>query len=375
MSAHRRRTAGIIVPVLLAALTACTSKDDPAPSGTGPDGTTASAAPTVPQVARPWQKGMPQLGVNLYWEDSKDDDDHVTRAKARRMLDYLISLNVNSIAVNFPFVMANAKASGVGPDPDRTPPADRVGIFLEEAAASRMRVAIRPLLDEQSLLPAWRGKIAPASRDKWFASYTKFLAGYAAVAEQHDAAELVVGVELNSLEADRRWNALLKTVRKTFRGELAYSVNFDAFQRGSATPATDSVGVDAYFKVNKPDTASVQSLTTAWVDWLDRYAGDKATRLVLHEVGIAAQDGAFKHPAQWGSTRVPLNLDVQKHWYEAVCAAARQKSLAGLYFWNIRLHADPGTEDPEQPDRLTFVDRPSATVIKDCYAKLGAGAP
>jgi hypothetical protein len=371
------RRAGALVAafVLPFVLVACTSSDQPG-RGSPENTATGPAAPAVPQVAKPWQEGAVQLGVNIFWEDSKKDDAEVTRAKARRLLDHLVSLNVNSVALNFPFVMANAKSNSVGPDDELTPGPERMEIFLEEAAASRMRVAVRPLLDERSLHPAWRGRIEPASRDRWFASYGKFLRSYAEVAQRHDVAELFVGVELNSLQTDRRWDSLIKSVRKTFDGQLAYSVNFDEFERGSKTPDVDHVGVDAYFKVLKPDNASVKSLTASWLEWLDEYAGrQKAKKLVLHEVGIAAQDGAYHHPAQWGSTEVPLNLTVQKKWYQAVCAAAEQRQLAGLYFWNIRMHANPGTEDPEQPDRLTFVDRPAEAVLQECYAKLGSINP
>jgi hypothetical protein len=367
--------AAVAAATLLGVLTGCTSGTDTDSSTAPPAGVrddTAPAGPTVPQVVRPWQAGMPQLGVNLYWENSVNDDDEVTRAKARRALDHLITLNVNSVAVNFPFVMKNARSSAVGPHADKTPSADRVEIFLEEAAASRMRVTLRPLLDERSLLPAWRGRISPAGRDAWFASYTTFLKAYAAAAQRHHVAEFVVGVELNSMQRDRRWGPLVKALRKTFTGELAYSMNFDEFQRGSRAPDVDTVGVDAYFKVRKPDSTSVAVLTSAWVDWLDRHAGDKASDLVLHEVGIAAQSGAFHNPAQWGDSDLPLNLTVQKHWYQAVCAAVKKKRLAGLYFWNLNMHAEPGAEDPEQSDRLTFVDRPAETVIKTCYAALGA---
>ena len=373
----RARPAALLATfALIGTMTACTFGDDDGGDRAAPGGPPAgNVPPAVPQVARPWQEGMPQLGVNLLWEDSKEDGEDVTRAKARRILDHLVALNVNSVAVNFLFVMDGPRASAVGPDPRHTPSPARLAIFLEEARASRMRVAVRPILDEQSLLPSWRGKIKPASRDRWFADYAKFLASYGAVAQQHEVAELVVGVELNSLQRDRRWAGLIATVRKSFTGELAYSANFDEFQKGSRAPAVDTVGVDAYFKVDEPDDAPVSALTSAWVRWLDRYAGRRATKLVLHEVGIAAQDGAYHHPAQWGSTEVPLNLDVQKRWYQAVCAAAQRKKLAGVYFWNIRMHTDPPNANPKSSDRLTFVNRPAETVIRDCYAEWGGEQP
>ncbi|NYF55046.1 glycoside hydrolase family 113 [Micromonospora purpureochromogenes] len=369
----RTSRAFIALLAVVLALTACTDVSSPeATQARGGSPAQAASEPAVPQVARPWQKGMPELGVNVLWEDSKDDDDEVTRAKARRLLDYLISLNVNAVAVNFPFVINGRYGTSVGAHKAHTPSPERMAILLEEAQRSRMRVAIRPLLDETSVAPAWRGKISPSSRDKWFTSYTKFLTPYAEMAREHRVAEFVVGVELNSLQGDPRWKKVVTALRSSFDGELSYSVNFDVYEDGLRTPPVDRVGVDAYFKVQADDDASVAKLTAAWERWLDRHADDRAAGLVLHEVGIAAQNGGYRHPASWGKSSVPLNLTVQRNWYQAVCNSAESRKLAGVYFWYMRMHHDPGSEDPKQADRLTFVDRPAESVLRDCYERLGA---
>ena len=41
------------------------------------------------------------------YEDSKDDD-AFSRAKAQRLLDHLVALNADSLALNFPYLMDNA---------------------------------------------------------------------------------------------------------------------------------------------------------------------------------------------------------------------------------------------------------------------------
>ena len=315
---------------------------------------------------------MTELGVNVLWEDSRDDGDDVTRKKARRLINYLIGLNVNTVALNFLFVMGDVTASEVKPHEGQTPSLERIAIFLQEAEASALRVRLRPLLDEGSLGTAWRGMIDPTSRAKWFASYTKFLLPYARVAEEHGAVGMVLAAELNSLQTDRRWNDVIDKIREVFGGELTYSANFDAYEHRIDTPPVDRVGVDAYFKVNLPDNATVAELSAEWGKWLKKYAGRQPGELVLHEVGIAAQNGAFQNPAIWGSSRVRLNLSVQAKWYAAICDAVAETKLGGLYFWNIRMHHNPGHEDPAQADRLTFVDRPAEDVLRDCYAHLGA---
>ena len=367
VTAHRSLVGLLAAAILLAG---CSVANPKPPNAAAHPAPTESPQPTVPQVAKPWQPGMPQLGVNVYWEDSKEDDDEVTRRKAERILDYLVSLNVNSVSVNFPFIMDGITASAVKPDPKYTPSAERVKLFLEAAAARKLRTGLRPLLDERRLLPDWRGEIEPADRDAWFASYQAFLTPYLNAAQQTGAAEVVLGVELNSIQGDQRWRSLINAARKSFTGTITYSVNFDAYQSGLATPPVDQVGLDMYFKVRLPDTASVDELAGAWEWWIDEYVGQQASTTVLHEVGIVAQNGAYRHPAQWGSTAAPLNLEVQKNWYAAVCRAVERKELAGVYFWNVRIHHNPGKEDPYQADRMTFVDRPAAATMRDCYARL-----
>jgi hypothetical protein len=334
-----------------------------------------SPAKPIPQVAQPWQPGMPQLGVNIFWEDSLDDDEEVTRAKSRRALDYLIRLNANSVAINFPLFMDRATSNKVRPDKKLTPSPDRLALFLDEAAKSKFRVAVRPVLDERLFVKVdpkmWRGKIAPSDRSAWFASYTKFLRPYAEVAQRYDVAEFVVGVELNSLQSNRRWTSLIADLRKVFKGELSYSVNFDAYEEDVPTPRVDTVGVDAYFSVSVGDKAPVDTLVDAWDQWIGRHVGGSPDELVLHEVGIAAQNGAYQHPARWGNTEVPLNLTVQKNWYQAICTAVETNNIGGVYFWYLRMHADPGNEGPRQADRLSFVDRPAQNVIRACYGRLG----
>jgi hypothetical protein len=380
MTALSRRTLFAVTVACLALQAACSmpsrpdsSKDEDPPASAGPAPESSPSKP-APQVAVPWRPGMPQLGVNLFWEEGRDDDE-VTRAKARRALDYLIELNVNSVAVNVPLFMDNPGTNTVRADKRYTPSPERLALFLEEAARSKFRVTVRPVLDERLIMKvdpkAWRGNIAPPDRSAWFASYSQLLRPYATVAQKFGVAEFVVGVELNSLQASKHWTTLIADIRKVFRGELSYSVNFDAFQKGLTTPRVDAVGVDAYFSVPVSDKASVETLTEAWDAWIGRHASGSPEKLILHEVGIAAQNGAYRRPAHWGDTDVPLNLVVQKNWYQAICRTVENNSLGGVYFWSMRIHANPGHEDPKQGDRLSFVDRPAQDVIRDCYGRLG----
>ena len=382
MTAGRRMAwasvSALVWVLTLMSLAGCDAPSRPAwlPTDTASPtaGTAQSATATgdpVATVARPWRPGAPQLGVNVYWDENPPDNNDAIRALARRTLDYLVGLNANAVTVNFPFFMDTPWTDDVRADGARTPSPERIAIFVDEARRSGLRVTIRPVLDERLLVAAdpnaWRGTIEPADRAAWFASYQELLLPYVRMAQTSTVEEFVAGVELNSLQSDSRWDALVAVIRGQFHGEVSYSQNFDAYQRGSPVPTVDSTGVDAYFGVPLADSATVDAVSAGWADWFETFV-DNPARIVLHEVGIAAQDGAYRHPAQWGDPDVPLNLDVQRHWYEAICRTARERGVAGLYFWSIRLHAVPGREGPGQADRMAFVDRPAEGVIRDCYA-------
>ncbi len=161
----------------------------------------------------PWKPGRPQLGMNVYWQDNREDSEEVLRAKARRIVDYIVTLDANSVAISFPFFTSGPLASEVYAGAS-TPSPRRVGIVLDEFHRSGLRSMLRPILDERSLLAAgihnWRGNIRPASRDEWFTSYRRLLAPYVKAAHANHATAFVIATELNSLEGDRAglaWSA------------------------------------------------------------------------------------------------------------------------------------------------------------------------
>src|SRR5205085_12653878 len=99
--------------------------------------------------------------------------------------------------------------------------------MVAQAKARGFTVMLRPLLDEASILPHWRGEIAPASPAAWFASYGDLVLSYARMAQREGADSVGIGSELNSMEPNAdAWRALIGQVRQVFSGQLTYSVNW-----------------------------------------------------------------------------------------------------------------------------------------------------
>jgi hypothetical protein len=382
---HRVAASVALVAILLTVVSACSIPSRPVwwPKAKASLHAAAPAAsPTpVPTVAHPWHTGMPQLGIQVYWTaNANDASDAVVEAKARRLINYAISLNANSIAITFPFYTYGIGSDQVYADPKTTPTPRQIQDFLAVAAQSNMRVTIRPILNEDALVAqnpnAWRGMIQPQSTNAWFQSYRQLLMPYVEAAQQGHAATFVIGAELDSLERDSQWSALVSALQSVYSGELVYDENFDEFAAGDPYLPLPGHNIDAYPRFNLPDTASVSTLTQAWNSWLGTHRPAVLHSLVLAEVGIVAVAGAYHSPGAWlGTTTDPIDAQVQANWYQAVCQAVGDEHVdGGIYWWEVGFDDDPADPAPYESDRLTFLGRPAEQVIRNCFAGLGTAS-
>ena len=335
------------------------------------------ALTTVPAVAKPWHRGLRQLGIQVYWTANTHDSAAVVRAKARRIINYAIGLNANSMAVTFPFYTYGITSDTVYAGPTTTPSPAHIAIFLSEAARSHIRVTLRPILNENVLVAqnpiAWRGTIDPPNRTAWFRSYRTLLMRYAKVAESGHAASFVIGTELNSLEGDPNWPGLIRAIKSVYRGELIYDENFTEFAAHDTNLPLSTFGVDAYPRFALSDSASVDELAHAWANWLGAHTLTVRRRAILSEVGIDAVAGSYSDPGAWlTTTTAPIDLRVQTNWYKAVCEAATTEHIGGIYWWEASFDANPAHPGPYQSDRLTFLGRPAQHVIRNCFASLSS---
>lgn len=355
----------------------------PKPNHTVAPAAAARNVSRVPAVAQPWHRGLRQLGIQVYWTANTRDSAAIVRAKARRIINYAIGLHANSIAVTFPFYTYGITSDKVYVNPRTTPRPAQIAIFLSQAAMSRIRVTLRPILNENALVAqnpiAWRGTIDPADRTVWFRSYRDLLMPFAKVAQSGHAATFVIGTELDSLEGDPRWSGLISAIRSAYRGELLYDENFNEFAAHDANLPVSTFGVDAYPRFALPDSASVGELTRAWDNWLGTHTLEVRRRAILSEVGIDAVAGSYSDPGAWlTTTKAPIDLRVQTNWYKALCQAALTERIGGIYWWEVSFDANPADPRPFQSDRLTFLGRPAQGVIRTCFARLSSerhGAP
>ncbi|MFF4314109.1 glycoside hydrolase family 113 [Streptomyces sp. NPDC001507] len=354
--------------------------DESTTSGDGTRPGTTSASPSAAadtlQVAKPWKAGMPQWGVQIYWEDDRKSlSDGFIEKQAQKQARYLIGLGANSVSVSFPFYTKNGTSDEVWAGA-KTPTPQRLERVLKVFKDAGFRTRLRPIMDESSLKPedGWRGDVEPASRSAWFASYKKLVTPYLEAADAAKTNTFVIGTELNSLEGDPGWNTLVDSAEKTFSGEIAYDANWDNYVTGRINMPVNYLGVDAYFPVKVPDTAPVKDLVDGWDKWLDRKATGSLPNILVSESGIGAMNGAYHAPGDFYSHR-KVNTKVQANWYTAVCQVVQERHMQGVYWWSIHFEDDPNTPpDDKTASRLDFAGRPlSEKAIKTCFASDYAG--
>ncbi|MEU6894941.1 hypothetical protein ABZ934_24710 [Streptomyces sp. NPDC046557] len=372
-----RWTAGSLKPILV------TNDSPPARSGTGDgtvlaDGSGASAGGKVSTPARkvdkPWKPGGPEWGVQIFWEDKKEHSEEYIEKKAREQADYLVGLNANSVAVSFPFYTEGRTSTKLAAGRN-TPTPEHLDTVLRVFHEAGLRTTVRPILDEAALNPpeGWRGNIKPTDKDAWFTSYEAFLAPYLESAQRQQAATFVIGTELNSMEGQPAWNALIAAAERRFKGEVSYDANWDNYVGGRIDVPVNRLGVDAYFPVKVADDAPVEQLVAGWNTWLDKKTKDALPRVVLAEAGISAMDGAYHAPGDFYA-RHQVNPKVQANWYKAVCQVVQRRRMAGVYWWSIYFDSSPKAAPKEEESRFNFAGRPTTEQeIRSCFGSAYPG--
>jgi hypothetical protein len=318
-------------------------------------------------VSEPRQRLHRDLGIQVFW--SSDTSPAQTAAETNRIFNYAVWLGANSVGIDFNFYTNGITPTHVYAKPGGTASPATIAWVIAAAREHGLRVLIRPLLNEDNLTGnAWRGSIHPRSATQWFASYRAFLKPYLVQAQRYKASSFAVGAELDSLAGDKsQWKALDTGAAKLFSGQLTYAYNWDNWQHRPSFAPAPGAGVDAYPRFKYGDSARVPQLTAAWVRWLHSRSAKALKSTVLQEVGIAPAAGAYTHPSRWAANGTWIDVKIQRSWFAAACAAAKQTHVAGIYFYDVY-----NTDQPTRPVGIrsqtgSFVDISDET-IRACFA-------
>ena len=218
-----------------------------------------------------------------------------------------------------------------------------------------LKVMLKPHVDLANDSAHYRGEIGPAFTaadwTAWFASYRPFILHYAEMAARTKCEMFCVGCELGTTAAHAsEWREIVAAVKGVYTGPLVYADNQveDAPNTVAWWDAVDFIGQDAYPTLTQVGQPSVDDLLSGWTSFRDklRQLSEKWDKpLILTEIGCRSILGGAQNPWDW-QRQGPVDLDVQRNFYEAALrAVADQSWLRGIYWWQWSPEPEDGGPD------------------------------
>lgn len=323
-------------------------------------GTAAAASSAHPQG-----KTAVSTGVNVQFYDWNYSSNTIQK-DAKKVFSYVKSLNANSVAITIPFEVPSLTANTMGAGAF-TPSAAIVGTVVKIAVADKLKVMLRPMVDETNLRPGWRGQINPSSPNTWFANYGKFLKPYLLIAQTDKATAFDIATELQDTYKFSGWAFFVSAAKSYFHGTMVLSGSWS--QPGTVAVPGASVGIDAYYPVSASPTAKVAALLAGWnANFARAPFPTAASKVTITEVAIPAQNGAYAQPNSYNIKSEKINAAIQANWFTAACQFVQQHKLAGLYFWRLDIQFSPTTA-PKASSPLWFAPS-TVKEIKACFKAL-----
>lgn len=244
------------------------------------------------------------------------------------------------------------------------PPLSQIAAAADEARQLGMTVTINPFI-EPAGFPYWRGTWDPprVARERFWGDYQQYISEVAAVAEQNDAARLLVGTELRAITRNvahkQAWGETISAAADIFSGKLGYAANFDEYDGVNITsaiwehPDIDFIGIDAYHPLTTaaqadasgpyPDEAFMDIVKDRWNTILDdeilpfaaARKGGAGMEVVFTETGLVPFNRTTNTPWNFETDEDSIDQGEQMNGYQALIEAldGRRDLLGAVHIW------------------------------------------
>jgi hypothetical protein len=333
-----RMLAGLVLAAAaIAGASRLSAGADPAPPG--------RANPLAPGRAGERQRGV---ALGLFAEDVSFD--------YGPLLGEIAALGATHVSLIVPLYQEHGGSTALRLHTRLSPSLAATAEAIRAARRAGLEVMLFPIvrLAAPRTPNEWRGTLAPADVDAWFASYAEMLGDLAALATMTGVSRLAVGSELSSLDGDvPRWKTLIERIRALYAGVLVYSANWDRYREVKIFDLVDEAGVVGYFRLREPGApGDVDALARRWqtlAGELGAWGAARRQPFLFTEVGYRSRAGATASPWDEGAGGV-ADLEEQRRGFEAFRRAwtgpapgAPGLKFAGAYVWNWYGFGGPGT--------------------------------
>ena len=298
----------------------------------------ASLAP-VPEPAPlpPVEKGFYYKGVNF---TAEWPDPYGSKVSAQ-VLAKLPGYGVNSVAL-VPYASQRPEVAALN-FPLRMERDELIVAAAKMAHAEGLRVLLKPQVwvRGRGLYPGDLRYDDPKERDRWFASYARFVEHYAKLAARIEAEMFCVGVEFAQLSGhEREWRELIALARKHYSGPLVYAANFgEEFESVRFWDALDYIGLDNYYPL--PEDRSTEAIAGK----IERVHLEFDKPVLFTEAGFSTYELAHRKPWE-DQPGGALSPQAQARNVEALLRGFHGRPwLQGIFWWKVGTSARGGLDD------------------------------
>ena len=298
----------------------------------------ASMAP-VPDPSRlpPVDESFYYKGVNFTAEWPHPYGSKV----AAQVLSELPGYGVNSVAL-VPYASQRPEAAELR-FPLRMERDELIVATARIAHAEGLRVLLKPQVWVRGggLYPGDLYYDDAIDRNRWFASYARFVEHYSKLATRIDADMFCVGVEFAQLTAhEAEWRELIALARTHYAGPLVYAANFgEEFESVRFWDALDFIGLDNYYPL--PADRSVDAVAAK----VERVHLRFGKPVLFTEAGFSTYELAHEKPWE-DRPGGALSPQSQARNVEALLRGFHGRPwLRGIFWWKVGTSAKGGVED------------------------------
>lgn len=304
--------------------------------------------------------------------ESRQQGEFSSADSTRTLDEVVLPSGANWIAVIVTCYQETLQSTVIDCADSRTATDDDLRQAIRDAHDAGLKVMLKPHLDPRYMPDATSGRFAidfqadEAAWAAWFASYTRMMTHYAALAQEMGADYLSIGCELGgTVGRAEQWRELIRQVRRTYDGPLTYAaLTYVEPLKITWWDALDSIGVDAYFGLSLTKAPTIEQMQLGWapnvifLGWLAQHWNKP---VILTEIGYMSVDGTNILPGFW-SLEGEIDLQEQADAYQALFESLQgQPWWGGVFWWTL-------TTNPEQGGAhdygYTFHDKPAENVLR-----------
>jgi hypothetical protein len=171
------------------------------------------------------------------------DDEQAFRRRYSRQLDRAVAIGATDVTLVVRWMQPDLRAIECAPYDSVHD--DVLTWLVDQAKRRKLRVGLSPeLAIEKAQGEHAQRALKPSSWERWWWSYRRLALHYARVSAMRKVSQLTIGTELTSTEGQTdRWRALIKEIRKIYKGKLTYVASAESFDKVAFWDALDVLSI------------------------------------------------------------------------------------------------------------------------------------